>query len=217
MKLKLLYKGELPSRRKDPTTGHYDRLAGPIHAIRKQLHPQLKAFWQTNIFLKNARKPSDTSLLSPAEASGRWDDGPKQNAQSLKMHVANNFQENGYKFTPLVLQEWNLSCALDILILRRDTPESPLQDGDLDNRVKSLVDGLRKPNGANELRKNPTPDNGEDPFFVLLQDDSLVTDLRVETDNLLVPSTYGKENHVVALISVEIRPYDISTFNLGFY
>lgn len=217
MRLRLIYKGILPSRKKDPETGQFDKLAGPIHEIRRQIHPQLKNFWIKNKFLSSAKQPSVVSQLSPAEASARWDDGPGQDASPFSEYVAHNFVENGYRFAPLVCSYWNLSCALDILMLRHDQPGSPLDHGDLDNRVKSLIDGLRKPDGPNELREHPSPSAGEDPFFVLLQNDDLVTDLKVETDWLLTPVDQKRpENDVVAIISVEIRPYDISTFNLGF-
>lgn len=92
-----------------------------------------------------------------------------------------------------------------------------MNHGDLDNRVKSLIDGLRKPNGKNELSEHQSPKQEEDPFFMLLQDDKLITDLQVETDVLLAPLDRDEPKNLVhAVVSVEIKPYDIGVFNLSF-
>jgi hypothetical protein len=65
-----------------------------------------------------------------------------------------------------------------------------IRQGDLDNRIKTLIDTLRKPKGAMELRGiNPQAD--EDPLFCLLEDDDLVTGLTVETGMLLGPLENG--------------------------
>ena len=60
---------------------------------------------------------------------------------------------------------------------------------DLDNRVKTLIDALKIPK-KRELPDKAAPDlaRDEDPFYVLLEDDSLVTHLSVETDVLLDPT-----------------------------
>jgi len=88
----------------------------------------------------------------------------------------------------------------------------------LDNRVKTLIDALRMPKGANELKGNETPACGEDPFFCLLEDDDLVTSLSVESDMLLDAPIAGDggEGRVKLVISVELKPNDITMFNLGF-
>jgi hypothetical protein len=90
--------------------------------------------------------------------------------------------------------------------------------GDLDNRIKTLIDTLRKPQNANELRGHETPSAGEDPFFCLLEDDDLVTGLTVETDMLLDPPCEGDagQAQVKLIISVELRPSHVTMFNLSF-
>jgi hypothetical protein len=71
------------------------------------------------------------------------------------------------------------------LFLRRDIPGSAIGAGDLDNRIKTLIDTLRRPLNANKARGNEMPAEGEDPFYCLLEDDRLVSHLEVETDTLL--------------------------------
>jgi hypothetical protein len=60
-----------------------------------------------------------------------------------------------------------------------------IQGGDIDNRLKTLFDALRMPNNLSETG-NQKPDENETPFFVLLEDDSLISELRVVTDQLLL-------------------------------
>lgn len=111
-----------------------------------------------------------------------------------------------------------MSCGLDVLFLRYDPPGSLVHAGDLDNRVKTLIDALRKPDHANQLRDNEFPAAYEDPFFVLLEDDKLVTALSVTTDTLLDPGETDKPDphHVHLIITVTIRPIYTTMFNLSF-
>ncbi len=91
--------------------------------------------------------------------------------------------------------------------------------GDLDNRLKTLIDTLRRPRNDRELRGNEIPGEGENPFFCLLEDDNLVTHLSVETDTLLDPPTGNKEldqRQVKLVITVDLKPLDVTMFNLSF-
>ncbi len=62
------------------------------------------------------------------------------------------------------------------------------------------------------------PQEGEDPFFVLLDDDRQITHLEVETDVALEPNKCdpSDESFVRLFISVEIRPYIHTMVNLSF-
>lgn len=74
------------------------------------------------------------------------------------------------------------------------------------------------PGTANELEKHPKPGADEDPFYVLLEDDKLITEISITSDTLLKP--VGKSeppNTALAIVTANIKPYDISTFNLGFH
>jgi len=105
---------------------------------------------------------------------------------------------------PLINSYLKLVASLDILMLRREEPGSLiLQGGDIDNRIKTLLDSLRVPKGINEIPNGDSPLDGEKPFFYcLLEDDALVTDLTIRTDRLLLP---GNDTNVVLVIDVLIR------------
>ena len=62
-----------------------------------------------------------------------------------------------------------------------------------DNRIKVLCDALRLPT-TDEVR-GFSPEQDDVPFLCLLEDDSLITELKVTTDRLLTPPT-GSSNHI---------------------
>ena len=107
---------------------------------------------------------------------------------------------------------------MHVLFLRHDIPGSAIQAGDIDNRIKTLIDALRLPQNKNELvEADEHPGEGEDPFFCLLEDDNQVSSFAVETDTLLDPPDGPNEGRSVKLIvTVELRPYFATPFNLSF-
>jgi hypothetical protein len=51
---------------------------------------------------------------------------------------------HGRQFIPLISRRSELRVSLDVLLLQHSTGQSPLGDhGDIDNRLKTLLDGLR--------------------------------------------------------------------------
>lgn len=131
--------------------------------------------------------------------------------------LAENFNGNGYHFAPLVTTELALFCGLDILFLRPDPPGSLIKSGDIDNRLKTLFDALRMPVGAQETGSD-APTNGEDPFFVLMEDDRLVSKIALETDMLLQPvGDVPNPNDCRLVITVNIRPISTNVHNLDFH
>jgi hypothetical protein len=220
MRFRLTYEGPLRSNQRDPIDGQRDKLAAHKHRIRRKFHGQLKQLWQTNQFLRDATKdgggPDTTMPVASTLNTMMWGDG-----QSIpfKEWLARRYTRNGYRFVPLVCREHSLYCSLHVLFLRREEPGALLHGGDLDNRVKTLIDTLRLPADGGELEGNETPSPGEDPFFCLLDDDRAVTSLAVETDLLLDPpinNSDDERNKVRLVITVEIKPYNVTLFNLSF-
>jgi hypothetical protein len=220
MRFRLTYEGELQSTQGEPRDGQRVPLAAHKQAIRKEFHDQLKQLWQTNKFLKAHEVPQGSIHLRPGDVVSVKGGvpSPRKKTTPLVDYVAANFQCHGYRFVPLVCEEFWLLCSLDILFLRRDFRAGVIHAGDLDNRVKTLIDALRMPKNANELKGHETPEAGEDPFFCLLQDDNLVTALTVESGMLLDPPVDGDggDARVKLVISVELKPDDVTMFNLGF-
>lgn len=140
---------------------------GHKQEIRRVFHKQLKILWGQQPLASYAR------YLSEDRAEG-------------DISVIKKVKE--FRFAPLVTKELLLVAHLDVSILRPEEPGSIVtQGGDIDNRLKTLLDSLRMPRNPSELPKNDKPGDSEDPFFILLEDDNLITRISVRTDRLLEP------------------------------
>jgi hypothetical protein len=218
MKFRLIYSGTVRPTQRDPINDERDPLAVHKHIIRREFHKQLKELWATNRFLstESVAVNSGRGQGVPVNAVRSLEAGPRV---SLAEYVASRYCEYGYHFVPLVREENSLLCSLDILFLRRDIPGSAIQAGDIDNRIKTLIDALRRPRNAKELVGSEIPASDETPFFCLLEDDSQVSKLTVETDTLLSLPTGDAEKdgrQAMLVITVELRPYHITMENLSF-
>ncbi len=220
MRFRLIYSGELKSNQRDPVTGQRDRLADHKFAIRREFHKQLKHHWSSNWFLSSARVYAKDygATISASDNAARW--GVDENERvPLANAVAHNHELYGCHFVPLVRKEWRLTCSLEILFLRHDPPGSIIRAGDLDNRVKTLVDALRMPASENEMALSEPLTSSELPFYCLLEDDDLISGLSVDSDRLLYPPTGKNDEHrrqVHVVVTVKIKPIDVTMFNLSF-
>ncbi len=114
--------------------------------------------------------------------------------------IADDWQRCGRRFVPLVTEEMCLSCSLDVLFLRPETPGRLVQSGDIDNRLKTLFDAMRIPANMGEAGGPPAEDE-ENPIFCLLEDDNLISEIRIATDNLLLlPNERESNKHDVFLV-----------------
>ena len=83
--------------------------------------------------------------------------------------------------------------------------------------MKTIFDALRIPSGKSELGGYNTPQNGENPFFCLLEDDSLISHASIETDTLLQPTGNDSDNNDARLVvTVRLSPYQRILGNMGF-
>jgi hypothetical protein len=183
--------------------------------VRRQFHPQLKQLWN-----------SDTRLKKLAEFRGQqgFDIGTKFDTDEIKeksrqyffADKGKNYQRAAFHCVPLIEEEHFLRVSIDILFLRRDQHPMILQGGDIDNRLKTLFDAFRVPNCTGDLGDGP--DEGEQPFFVLLQDDKLISDVRVNTDNLLLlpENATPKSRDVFLVIDVKLQPRERMAFTWAF-
>lgn len=181
MEFRLIYEGQLPSN------GN----AQVKHEIRKQFHVQLAELWDKHRTLQLAKE--------------RYSLGSGGSGTFLNK-LAKQFEVEGFHFVPLInAKAFGLVCELDILFMRRGVPGHLLMPGgDIDNRIKTLLDALRVPHSKGEVIGNP--EAHEKPyFFCLLEDDALVTRINVNTDRLLKPlkaDISHPENEVLLVIQV---------------
>jgi hypothetical protein len=133
----------------------------------------------------------------------------------LVQQIARKFSVCNYRFVPLVREDLLLACKLDILFLRGESGRKIVQSGDIDNRLKTLFDALRTPKRCAEIG-GATAETDEDPFFCLLEDDSLITEVRLRADTILTPSSSKLENPVKVIMAVALRPLQTNEDNADF-
>lgn len=151
------------------------------HRIRRDLSSQLERLWEVHSVLRG------------------YDQHKK-----IQGALAKRFERSGTEYVPLVVADIGLVCDLDITFLR---PEEPgkliLESGDIDNRIKTLLDALRVPTDGSEAYLKPEETKPE-RIYCLLENDSLVTQMQITTDRLLVPDT-SEKFEACLLIRVNVR------------
>jgi hypothetical protein len=186
MQFRLLYEGPIAPRQRINV--------GDIHTIRMALHPQLQTLWRYKplshiaYHLREIAPPGEVAIFE---------------------------RSNNVLFSPLVTQKNHLACELNITFLRQQPPGQLLgEGGDIDNRLKTLLDALRMPNTAEAKQAQIDIRPDDDPIHCLLQDDALVTKVSVETDRLLRPAD---QFDLVAIIQVRVLMSGTTTWgNLSF-
>lgn len=164
-------------------------------AIRRIFHGQLKQLWG-QAPLSDFGPPGGHLL----------DENPTQGDISIIQRVG------AFTFAPLVTAKLHLIAELDIMLLRPEPPGALItQGGDIDNRLKTLLDALRMPHNDSEIPGVPLP--GESPFFCLLEDDNLITKIGVSTDRLLEPT--ATQNDVQLFIHVRTKATRMIYGNMG--
>ena len=148
------------------------------HEIRKVFHRQLLNLWQD-------------SPLS---------DVPKFINIDPSKGDALGISRGGFTFVPLISPRLELVASLEILLLRPESAGSVLtQAGDIDNRLKTLMDALQVPKD-NQIPKGTTPKADGTFFYCLLEDDNLVTSLDISTGKLY--DTVSSNSEVLLVITV---------------
>lgn len=181
MEFRLSYRGELKAN------GDREHK----HNLRRHFHRQLMELWKQPPL---TGKPGLTSAM------------PKPGQFSLSRTVG------VFRFVPLVSTRLHATAELEILLLRPGPPGQLLHSGgDIDNRLKTLLDALKVPE-ENAIPTGVSPERVENPFYCLLEDDKLVTAIRVETDRLLDPQ---REREVLLVIKVATRYTSAIWANIG--
>ena len=194
MEFRLTYAGKL--------LAHRGGRLRHIHAIRQAFHEQLKYLWNEHPVLSLGHSSGPT-IPDPETMWGR------------------TFPQNGVNWKPIATESNGLICGLDILMLRKGSPGKVHTD--IDNRLKTLFDALRMPTSTELSSKvsseeQQTSEPEQDPFYVLLEDDQLITKVAVTSDMLLepVPEVKRPEDAVRLVINVNIRPYKATWEGLSF-
>lgn len=177
----LMYDGPLLASGNDPPVRSESKLKN-IWAIRDRLEPQLERVYETSPVFRGAGASA---------------------TRAAAMYVRQPIVRNGFKFGALIRPSMGLGCELDIKMLVNHEPGSVItQAGDLDNRLKTLIDALRVPKD-NEFRGR-TMTQGDDEFFpCLLEDDAAITKVCIASERWLAAGNRA-ENEVHLTVGAKI-------------
>jgi hypothetical protein len=205
MKFTLLYDGSLPAQ-----TSHDARVEDK-QRIRRELHSQLVDVWQSKPML--AKHIEAFRKATPEQRA--WTSNATHPDDAFFMQ---QFERGNFKFVPLVTARTRLICELDILFLRAE-PAGALfttnKAGDLDNRLKVLFDALRVPQEAQEIPAGAIPDATEDPFLCLLENDNLITAVRLESERLYGPASQRDCVRLVIKVTVKAQQFSWNTLDIA--
>ena len=112
MEFRLTYAGKLLAHRENKTRER----SLHVHDIRKEFHKQLRTLWNEHPVLKR-RHPADSDTPDP------------------EIKIGTTFEQNGFKWKPIVTEESGLMCAVDILMLRKGLIAPGAVQADIDNRL----------------------------------------------------------------------------------
>jgi len=205
MKFTLLYDGPLPAQ------NSHDSRVTEKHAIRTELHSQLVEVWKTKPVLAHYYEViMARQELAPEVRYGSVDGQPS--AFTTRQPRGN------FNFLSLVNTGNKLLCELDILFLRKEPAGSLFTTnaaGDLDNRLKVLFDALRIPKEAQELPATANPTADQDPFLCLLENDDLITAVRLESGRLYDASAHRDRVRLVINVTVKTQVFTWDTIEIA--
>lgn len=199
MRFRLLYSGEIKAHNELRPKGPHK------HDIRTAISPQLKRLWEAKAGLR--RYASLKGAKAMGERGESYPEGSLYSEQTRSAgieYLANLNRKQDTRFVPLVISSFCLRCRIDVLLLRpEDSQQHIVQSGDLDNRIKTLFDAMRIPQSDQLVNDGET-------HFVLLEDDSLITEVSIVSDNLLMLPGKPKvgDSDVFAVIDVQLDPIE---------
>lgn len=196
-RLTLVYRGSLPACQPN------DQKSDAKQRIRLKFSGQLEQHWLTTPVLK---EPYELDLV----ATGHLKHRQITPEAPYEMYPQCCVSEFGYRIFPLVCRYNGLIAEIEMQVLRRSDPGGILNGiADIDNQLKVIFDALRMPLAENELPGNMRGSGSlNDRLFCLLEDDSLITRLLVDTDRLHTPQDDPDEpkDYAEVNIKVVVRP-----------
>jgi hypothetical protein len=196
VEFRLLFSGDLPS------TGNASK-PDEVHRIRRTFHPQLRRLWSAE---------ANLGSLVRVGGGGPYPATDEEQVRRGFEAIGKKWSRaEGFQLIPLVTPDMTLRCSIDILLLRPEIePRFLMRRADIDGQVKTL----RIPENLDETG-GQGPGADETPFFCLLQDDRLITEVRVNTDRLLLlpNSPTVKPNDCFAVIYVKLNHQSARTFD----
>ncbi|HRX40204.1 MAG: hypothetical protein KDA48_07700 [Amphiplicatus sp.] len=212
MKFTLTFEGCLP-----PSANKSK--AETVWSIRQHFHPQLIDLWESHPTLLGVLEqrmfplgPGTILLTGGHHSKGVRRTIAAGTSGGQKIDLCAAIEKHGVQFLPLVRETFALHCGLKITFLRKEAPGRVYQGGDLDGRIKTLVDALAMPQHKEQVFKT---DATPAPIYCLLEDDAMVSGLEVQSERLLTDQNHPKD-YVRLMIEVDVRVREARAYNLPF-
>ncbi|HEV2161356.1 MAG TPA: hypothetical protein VGR52_03850 [Stellaceae bacterium] len=205
MRFTLTYDGELGAKARHKQAWE----------IRRQLAPQLRELWEIDPSLQRLllRRYLTSGGYFPIEQHHSVEQFKSSEKTANSIDLCEPIFRGGYNFVPLVRNSLLLKCGLTVIFLRKEPPGKVYQGGDLDNRLKTLFDALSVPTNPEQVVSGDT--DAPDPICTLVEDDSLITGIDIETRQLL-SRPGGNEHDVRLVIDVDVRVIQPRVYNQAF-
>jgi len=169
MDIVLTYRGRIPAKRSDREA---------VWAIRREFHTQLAKLWGKEPF----------SVLR------RWEDS---NFEAGAPHFTRHWRDQ--TFVPFLGEDVGVGANIDITLLTgMPAKKRVVSSGDLDNRIKRLIDALRVPKGEGEMVESLPADAR---WYCLLEDDDVVISVTARLGAYL-----ASDDPAEAFAFIRVRP-----------
>jgi hypothetical protein len=214
MKFTLTFDGSLPPSGNRSKNERKWQIRQGFHPQLKDLwsnHPALRAVEENRFFPKYGGAPfaqTHHRYPGPIAPIRRTHVGPTPPNMEL-LDLCESINRHGAWFRPLVRESYALHCGLKVLFLRKEQPGKVYQGGDIDGRIKTLLDSLTMPQHVEQVLET-TQEN--QPIYCLLEEDSLVSGLQVETERLLTDKDHPAD-FARLIIEVDVRVRQATIYN----
>lgn len=211
MQFTLVWQGKLRS------SGNKSK-AVDVDRIRRELSPQFAELWNTHRSLLLAREMAYRPIPGRGAARLVTGDGDQNTPRVLYEQRPDEMEDlckwlpvGNSRFKPLVRESMHLNCDIYFTFLRQGDPGMLVnQGGDLDGRLKTLLDALKMPS-KDEMRAA----GAEDPedLYCLAESDALVVNLEFKTDRLLLPPS-SQPHEAFVMMKVYVNVLQVDRYNL---
>ncbi len=227
MKFTLHYDGPLPPSGNKPKNKEK-------WEIRSKLHPQFVDLWSRNPALRAVEDnryfpktggatltqthhlhpgPVNPPITGPLPLGYQMRGRVKEQPPKEILDLCEPIEKHGAWFRPLVRDSYALHCGLKVRFLRKEPPGKVYQGGDIDGRIKTLMDALTMPRHVEQVLDKTSSQST--PVYCLLEEDSLVSGFEIESERLLGDPDNAAD-WVRLMIEVDVRVRQATIYNQSF-
>lgn len=158
--------------------------------IRREIEPQLRRLWTVPPFDSIARYKDPTYRPNDCYVGKKVGD---------------------VEYIPCISTKLEMRAELHVHLLSATLPGGLVRSGDIDNRLKTLLDALSIPAPQQVPQDPKTEPDGQ--MFCLLEDDRLVTRVDITNDRLLTVPDHSRD--VIVVIKVHPVASTVTMANIG--